>query len=266
MKWYLKFIELASWRKACINIDNKRKNQVSRSSKKTIFFDFGDTLASTNPSYFIRIASAIRAAGYPVSDREFELAYIKTDYEIYARYKAQEEITPDEYREWFFPILCKYLCLDGDPYEVRSKMRVELKGIKFSRAQLPGAVELLDFLKGKGYILVVISNNDGKTEEKCEEVGIREYFHIIIDSTNIGLVKPDARIFQFVLEKLKLSSGQAIHIGDLYGSDVMGGLNAGIDVIWLNNHGIQKLNGSQVIEVESLTEVKELLGLEIDSF
>jgi len=258
MKWYLKFIELASWRKACINIDNKRKNQVSRSSKKTIFFDFGDTLASTNPSYFIRIASAIRAAGYPVSDREFELAYIKTDYEIYARYKAQEEITPDEYREWFFPILCKYLCLDGDPYEVRSKMRVELKGIKFSRAQLPGAVELLDFLKGKGYILVVISNNDGKTEEKCEEVGIREYFDIIIDSTNIGLIKPDARIFQFVLEKLKLSNSQAIHIGDLYGSDVMGGLNAGIDVIWLNNRRIQKLNGSQVIEYENLSEIKKL--------
>src|SRR3972149_730511 len=170
MKWYLKFIELASWRKACINIDNKRKNQVSRSSK----------------------------------------------------------------------------------------MRVELKGIKFSRARLPGAVELLDFLKGKGYILVVISNNDGKTEEKCEEVGIREYFDIIIDSTNIGLIKPDARIFQFVLEKLKLSNSQAIHIGDLYGSDVMGGLNAGIDVIWLNNRRIQKLNGSQVIEYENLSEIKKL--------
>ncbi|MGH7801805.1 MAG: HAD family hydrolase [Thermodesulfobacteriota bacterium] len=227
-------------------------------SKKSIFFDFGDTLAATTPSYMIRIAMALSAAGYPVSDREFELAYIKTDYEIYMRYKAQEEITPDEYREWFFPILCKYLCLDGDPYEIRSKMRVELKGIKFSRARLPGANELLDFLKGKGYILVVISNNDGKTEEKCEEVGIREYFDMIIDSTNIGLVKPDARIFQFVLEKLKLSNGQARHIGDLYGSDVMGGLNAGIDVIWLNNRDIQKLDGSQIFEFENLSEIKEL--------
>lgn len=228
------------------------------SSKKTIFFDFGDTLASTNPSYFIRIASAIRAAGYPVSDREFELAYIKTDYEIYTRYKAKEEITPDEYRDWFFPILCKYLSLHGDPYAIRSKMRIELKGIKFSRAQLHGASELLEFLKGKGFILVVISNNDGKTEEKCEEVGIREYFDIIIDSTNLGLVKPDARIFHFVLDQLNLSNNEAMHIGDLYGSDIMGGINAGLDVIWLNNRDIQKLDGSQVIEYENLSEIKKL--------
>jgi HAD superfamily hydrolase (TIGR01549 family) len=236
------------------------------SSKKAIFFDFGDTLASTNPSYFIRIALALRAAGYPVSNEELEIAYLKTDYEIFMRYKTQKDITPDEYREWFFPILCKYLSLEGDPYSIRSKMRIELKRIKFSRAQLPGANELLDFLKGKGFILVIISNNDGKTEEKCEEVGIKEYFDIIIDSTNLGLIKPDARIFHFALDKLGLYNNQAIHIGDLYGSDVMGGLNAGMDVIWLNNRAIQKLDGSQVIEVESLTEVKELLGLEIDSF
>jgi putative hydrolase of the HAD superfamily len=137
-------------------------------------------------------------------------------------------------------------------------MRIELKGIKFGRAQLPGANELLDFLREKGFILVVISNNDGKTVEKCEEVGIRQYFDIIIDSTNLGIVKPDSRIFSFVLDELNLSSGQAIHVGDLYGSDVMGALNAGIDAIWLNNRGIKKLDGSQVIEYQSLTAIKKL--------
>jgi HAD superfamily hydrolase (TIGR01549 family) len=227
-------------------------------SKKAIFFDFGDTLASTNPPYFMRIATAIRAVGFPVSNKEFEIAYLKTDYEIYKRYKTHETITPDEYREWFFPVLCNHLSLEEDPYVVRSKMRVELKKIKFGRAQLPGASELLDFLKGKGFILVVISNNDGKTVEKCEEVGIREYFDIIIDSTNVGIVKPDSRIFRFVLDELKLSADQAMHVGDLYGSDVMGGINAGLDVIWLNNREIQKLDGSRVIECQNLSEVKKL--------
>jgi putative hydrolase of the HAD superfamily len=236
----------------------KGQSKMLTSSKKAIFFDFGDTLASTQPSYFIRIATAMRAAGYPVSDKEFEIAYLKTDYQIYKRYKTHETITPDEYREWFFPILCSYLSLEEDPYLVRSKMRIELKGIKFGRAQLPGANELLDFLREKGFILVVISNNDGKTVKKCEEVGIRQYFDIIIDSTNLGIVKPDSRIFTFVLDELNLSSGQAIHVGDLYGSDVMGALNAGIDAIWLNNRGIKKLDGSQVIEYQSLTAIKKL--------
>jgi HAD superfamily hydrolase (TIGR01549 family) len=234
-------------------------NEMSLNSKRAIFFDFGDTLASTTPPYLTRIATAMKAAGYPVLDREFEIAYIKTDYEIYTRYKAQGKITPKEYGEWFFPILCKYLSLEEDPYAIRAQTRQALKEIKFGRALLPGADELLNYLKGKGFILAVISNNDGKTEEKCEEVGIREYFDIIVDSTKLGLVKPDSRIFKFVLEKLNLSQHEVIHIGDLYGSDVMGGLNASLDVIWFNERQVERLDGSQVIEVQSLDEIKNLL-------
>jgi putative hydrolase of the HAD superfamily len=244
------------------------------SSKKAIFFDFGDTLASTTPSYFIRIATAMRAAGCSISDRDFEIAYLKTDYEIYKRYKTQGIISVEEYAEWFFPTLCRYLFLDGDPCIVRAKMREAIREIKFGRVVLPGAIELLEFLKEKGFILGIISNNDGRIEAKCDEVGIREYFDIIADSTTLGLTKPDSRIFNFVLEKLKLSSSEAIHIGDLYGSDVMGGLNAGLDVVWLNKRQVrfaevpsclsqfEKFSGGHVANVQDLTEIRRLLGLE----
>lgn len=233
-----------------------------KNSKKAIFFDFGDTVASTKPSYLIRVALAMRAAGYPVSDRDFELAYIKTDFKIYKKYKAQGHMTPQEYREWFFPILCRYLSLNGDPYAIRTKMRMELKDIKFARNALPGAVELLELLKEKGFILGIISNNDGRTEGKCEEVGIRDYFDIIADSTNLGLIKPDSRIFHFVLDKMKLSPSQAIHVGDLYGSDVMGGLNAGLEVIWLNKREIDRPDRVQVTTVKNLSEITTILDTE----
>ncbi len=190
---------------------------MSKNSKRAIFFDFGDTLASTTPSYFDRIATALRLAGYPVSDREFEVAYLKTDYEVYKKYKTLGKVTPGEYVEWFFPILCRYLSLEGDPYEIRTKVRQRLKDIKYGRVLAPGALELLDFLRGRGFILAVISNNDGKTEEKCEELGIREYFQFIADSTKLAIAKPDARIFHFVLDKLGLSPNEVIHVGDLYG-------------------------------------------------
>ncbi|MBI2486173.1 MAG: HAD family hydrolase [Deltaproteobacteria bacterium] len=233
-----------------------------RSSKRAIFFDFGDTMASTKPSYLIRVAIAMRAAGYPISDGDFELAYVKTDYKIYKKYKTKGEMTPQEYGEWFFPILCRYLSLDGDPYAIRAKMRMELKEIKFSRTALPGAINLLEVLKEKGFILGIISNNDGKTQEKCEEVGIRKYFDIIADSTNLGFIKPDSRMFHFVLAKLNLSPSEAIHVGDLYGSDVMGGLNAGLDVLWLNKSEIDGPDETQVTSVKNLSEIQTILDTE----
>lgn len=227
--------------------------------KKAVFFDFGDTLASTQPSYLTRIAMAMREAGYSVSDLEFERAYIKADYELYKMYKVHGKISPEEYKEWFFPILCSYLSITDNPQSVRIKTREALREIKFKRATLPGAIELLESLKERGFRLVVISNNDGKTEEKCEEVGIRHYFDLVADSTKLGLIKPDSRIFLFVLSKLNIYPEEAIHIGDLYGSDVMGGLNAGLEVIWFNQRQIDEPNSKNITMVKNLTEIKNII-------
>ena len=130
--------------------------------------------------------------------------------------------------------------------------------IDFGRVALPGAVDLLDYLKSKGYILAVISNNDGRAEEKCEEVSIREYFDLILDSTKLDLIKPDSRIFNHALEELDLNSRQAIHVGDMYGADVMGGMNAGLDVVWLNHRKIEGLSHPLIKEVSELAEIKDI--------
>jgi len=229
--------------------------------KKAIFFDFGDTLASTNPPYLIRIALAFRDCGYDVSNEDFERAYLKTDYEMHKIYLDKGTISPSEYREWFFPKLCGHLSLEGDSKVIRERIRIALEGIEFTRSALPGAIELVQLLKDRGLILAIISNNDGKTPEKCEEVGIKRYFDIIADSTNLGVVKPDSRIFRFVLDKLNISPREAVHIGDLYGSDVLGGLNAGLDAIWLNKRKIEKLDGTEVLEVKNLSEINKQLGI-----
>ena len=228
---------------------------IQSNNKKAIFFDFGDTLASTNPPYLIRLALAFRDSGYHISDDDFERAYLKTDYEIHNKYLERGAISPLEYGEWFFPKLCRHLSLEGETKIIRGRIRTALREIDYTRAALPGAVELIELLKDKGFILGVISNNDGTTQEKCEEVGIKNYFNIIADSTNLGFVKPDSRIFRFVLEKLNIAPSEALHIGDLYGSDVLGGRNAGLDVIWLNKTRIEKLDGTQILEVENLSEI-----------
>lgn len=228
--------------------------------KKAIFFDFGDTLASTDPTYLIRLASAFRDCGYNVSDDDFEIAYLKIDYEIHKKYLERGTISPLEYRDWFFPKLCRHLSLEGETKIIGERIRTAFRGIDYTRSALPGAIQLIELLKDRGLTLAVISNNDGTTQEKCEEVGIKDYFDVIADSTDLGFVKPDSRIFQFVLEKLNISPSEAVHIGDLYGSDVLGGRNAGLDVIWLNRRPIGKLDGTQILEVKSLSEITARVG------
>lgn len=225
---------------------------------KAIFFDLGDTLASTDPPYLHRIAQAMRESGLEISNQEFELEYTKADYKLFLKHKEKGGLTPSDYRQWFLPLLYESLFPDQDVSEFREKVRDSMSQIDFGRVALPGAVDLLEYLKSKGYTLAVISNNDGRAEEKCEEVSIRKYFDLILDSTKLNLIKPDSRIFNYALNELDLSSREAIHVGDMYGADVMGGMNAGIDVIWLNHRKIEGLSHPLIKEVSELTEIKEI--------
>ncbi|NIV43251.1 MAG: HAD-IA family hydrolase [Candidatus Dadabacteria bacterium] len=230
-----------------------------KNTKKAIFFDFGDTLASTDPPYIFRIAKAFRRAGYDISDRDFLFAYLKADFEISKKQKSHGSMNSEEYNLWFFPLLCKSLEIEDKPDEVRQNLRNNTAPRRYYRNTLPGTQKLLTYLKQKGYILGVISNNDGYTNRKCKDVDIHRYFDIIADSTNIGYVKPDPRIFEHVLDKLGLEHKECLHVGDLYGADVLGAKNAGIDVIWLNYRDINIIDDRDTFQIKELSELMDIL-------
>jgi HAD superfamily hydrolase (TIGR01549 family) len=232
-----------------------RASRNIKKTKKAFFFDFGDTLASTDPPFIFRIAMAIRKAGFDITDREFEAEYVKADYKLFLKHKEMGGITPRQHREWFFPLLYDSLAPVPDINRFRENVRREMSGINFSRSLVAGASELLDFLKGRGYLLAVISNNDGYTEEKCEEVGIRRYLDYVFDSTRLDMVKPDPGIFKYAADMMGISPSEAVHVGDMYGTDVMGALHAGADVIWFNGRRMDKFDDADVPEVSELSQI-----------
>ena len=83
------------------------------------------------------------------------------------------------------------------------------------------------------YQLAVISNNFGNTRGWCDEYGLTPLLVSIIDSTVLGIAKPDARIFEAALSELKVASAHAIYVGDSYSADMVGGKNAGMWTAWL---------------------------------
>ncbi len=226
---------------------------------KGIFFDFGDTLASTDPPFITRIAISMREAGLDISNREFEIKYIEADYKLYLKHKSKGGMTPEDYGKWFMPLLYESLPIEGDIQAFRQNVRTAMSKIDFTRVVLPGALDLLDDLKGRGYKLGVISNNDGYTESKCEEVGISGQFNFILDSTKLNMIKPDQRIFHHALTQAELSPEEVIHVGDMYGSDVMGANNAGLEAIWVNSRNVDNMSGKEVKQVNNLAELKSII-------
>ena len=65
-------------------------------------------------------------------------------------------------------------------------------------------------------------------------VGIGEFFTGSLTARQAGVAKPDVRIFVMAAQQLGVSLHEVLHIGDDIDMDVLGGLNAGTQTVWVN--------------------------------
>ena len=93
---------------------------------------------------------------------------------------------------------------------------------------IEGVEPALEELKSRGFKLAVVSNGDGQAPRRLQEAGLARFFEEIIDSGNVGVEKPDPRIFLLTLEKLGVEPAEAVHVGDFYQVDVLGARKAGL--------------------------------------
>lgn len=231
-----------------------------KKEKRFIFMDFGDTIMYTEPTYFQRIALSMQALGFEVSYDEVEKSFIRSDHQIFTIYK-EENLNglqlPERMVEIFFQ--CLGLKIKGSIRETMDAMGEKLLHLPHKRLLFPETREVLEELRLRGYGLGIISNNDGFTREKCQDLGIESYFQVIVDSTREKASKPDRRLFEIAMTRAEVEPEEAFHVGDLYGSDVLGGMNAGLTPIWINQRSVKATAQKPPYEIKSLRELLDLL-------
>ncbi|MBR6117410.1 MAG: HAD-IA family hydrolase [Paludibacteraceae bacterium] len=95
---------------------------------------------------------------------------------------------------------------------------------------VPGAKEMLETLRAKGYRLFAASNSFGHLQRsRLEHAGILPYFEDTYISMDIGYDKPDIRFYQEALRRAGLQPHEVLMIGDSMTTDVIGAQQAGID-------------------------------------
>lgn len=112
------------------------------------------------------------------------------------------------------------------------------------------------------YRLALVTNGASLIQrEKLEGSGLAGFFDCIVVSGEIGVGKPDPRIFAHVLEALKAGPGEAVMVGNRLNRDVQGAKNAGIRSVLIRRRGLSSGDGpSPDFEISSLEELPALLG------
>ncbi len=126
---------------------------------------------------------------------------------------------------------------------------------------LDGALDILKYCKNK-YRLAAITNGIGDVQRsriRAAEIGY--FFETIIISEEVGIAKPDPGIFDIIFKNMKLSDKKEIlMIGDSLSSDILGGINAGIDSCWINTDGIKHGGIDPTYTISNIREIKEILN------
>ena len=107
------------------------------------------------------------------------------------------------------------------------------------------------------YRLGVISNNFGNTQGWCDDYNLSPLLDIVVDSTVVGVSKPEAGIFHTALTGLGVSSEEAIYTGDTYSDDVVGAKRAGMWAAWLVGEEDKECLDASLVDVQ-LTTLQEL--------
>jgi HAD superfamily hydrolase (TIGR01549 family) len=128
---------------------------------------------------------------------------------------------------------------------------------------MDGALEILTYFKKQNVKLGLITNGSEITQNrKIDQVGLRKYFDSITVTGELGIHKPDRRVFIHSLEQLGVKPERAVYIGDHPINDVKGPEDVGIQGIWYKGFrdwetslGKPKFSIDHLSELESLIEI-----------
>jgi putative hydrolase of the HAD superfamily len=225
------------------------------SNCQAILFDFGGTLDSDGEHWLDRF------------------------YELYEQ--AQLDLPRDQIKRAFYN--ADQLCCSNPkvvPMGLRSLMKhhVRLQFAALNLKDLTKEEEIVDRFCTKteqtlqrnarflerlkpAYRLGIISNFYGNVATLCRESGLADSLEVILDSTAIGVSKPDPEIFLIALRKLNLVPAQTVFVGDSYERDITPAQQLGVRTIWLigPNPRIPENARQPDYEISSLTELESIV-------
>jgi len=203
---------------------------------KAIFFDLDDTLLVTDTTYREAVAATCAEADRrcaAVDAERLEEVYLQVARELWRSFDLpqMQESAVEIRRKVWAEALRRVGVEDGPLTEVLALHYGEERRAGYRL--FPGARETLERLHGR-YHLGIITN--GVTEvqrEKIDRLGIEPYFETILISQEVGVAKPDARLFRMALDRVPCEPWEAAMIGDSAERDIRGAASAGLHTLWV---------------------------------
>lgn len=167
------------------------------------------------------------------------------------------EITQKQLQPKRFEEICRYV---GKKGLCHGEMNDVYRGfLAECGVMIPGALEICRKLS-ETFTLCLVTNGVSKTQRgRLRGAKLMEYVSGVFISEEIGFHKPQKEFFDYVLKQMEAKADNALVIGDSVSSDILGGIQAGIDTCLYDPK--KKGYPSDIIPTYSINRLEELLEI-----
>ena len=127
----------------------------------------------------------------------------------------------------------------------------------------PGVKQGLEYLKSEGYKIGCVTNKAAQfTEPLLDDLGVSDYFSIVISGDTLEKKKPDPMPLLHAAKHFNVAPEQALMIGDSI-SDVKAARAAGFRIVCMTygyNHGVDIREAKPDAVMDSMAELPDLLA------
>jgi putative hydrolase of the HAD superfamily len=225
-----------------------------------LLFDAGGTLIDLKPSKDEVFRKALDKHGFHVRMDEVAKAISDAERETDEALSKLDGVNEDPFWLMFDKHVLRGLGYDGNPEELSRTISVEFEE-SLNKVEnwiaFPDARPLIEDLIDRRFRLGVVSNATELLRRVLNHLDLAKYFETIVISAEVGVRKPDARIFEIAVKNMGTPPNRAIYIGDKLAVDVRGASKAGLNAILLDRSGTYR--NVNCLRVKSLSALRQYL-------
>jgi HAD superfamily hydrolase (TIGR01509 family) len=195
---------------------------------EAVLFDFGGTLDGDGVHWRERFHAIYARTGHPIEAQRFTGAFATAERTL-ARQHDLREASFREMIELQVRLQMEALQIDN-PGLAR---RVVQTALEEAADCLARSRRALQRLHSDGLQLGIVSNFPGNLRRVCREAGLDSFLGPIVDSTRVGVSKPDPAIFQIALATLGVEPGACAFVGDSIERDLLPARRLAMTTVWL---------------------------------
>ena len=231
---------------------------------KGIIFDYGGTLDTNGRHWSEVLWSQYVHTGVPVTKEIFRKAYVYGE-----RTLALEPLIKSHHN--FYDVLFIKVGLHIDFLRKEGLLKTDDNEALSWQKQIAGncyagvkevmqsSREVLEKLRMQ-HNLILVSNFYGNISEILADFGLLCFFKEIIESSVVGVRKPDPAIFALGVNALGYEAGKIVVVGDSFSKDIQPARKVGCKTIWLKGEGWGEETDDAVPDF-IITDLRQLLLL-----